>query len=133
MAQPHLGWTSTGPARASLRWALALMAAMAMASGCDDEPAPSKSAVTNPEVYQGFFAHYPFGGHPVDAWKERLDALAPGGHQEDAKAYTLARRRADQVGLRVSGEGQHHEVKIKPAVIELLIKRVDAMRDVEGS
>ena len=103
-----------------------LLAAFALVA-CDDsdEKADDKSVV-NLEAYQGFFAHYPFGGHPVATWTDRLDALAPGGAEANPAAYRLARSRAEQAGLLVTGDAQAHTVRIKPALLQQLIDHVDS-------
>ena len=109
-----------------------LLVPLLCGSGCDDEDqsgeGPGKKGYFNEDAYQGFFAHYPFGGHPPPSWKLRLDALAPGGPEAHPEAYDLARQRASQVGLVVSGEGQAHVVKIEAELLKKLIERVDAER-----
>lgn len=110
---------------------LLLAAALALA-GCEREEAADegeKKSVFNLDAYQGFFAHYPFGGHPVETWAERLNALAPGGAEQNPAAYRLARGRAEQAGLLVTGEGQNHTVRITPALLEKLIDHVDKQKE----
>ena len=100
-------------------------------SACEQEAADTtkKKSIVNPEVYQAFFAHYPFGGHPVQAWADQLNALAPGGSDAHPSAYALARRRAERAGLIISGAGQSHEVRIQSALLTRLIDRVDQDKD----
>lgn len=115
-------------ARRARGWAALVCAALALAA-CDDsdeDKDDKNKSVVNLEAYQGFFAHYPFGGHPVATWTERLNALAPGGAEANPAAYRLARSRAEQSGLLVTGDAQAHTVRIKPALLQKLIDHVDS-------
>jgi len=117
------------------RVALVAIATLMLAAGCNeggdeaDEAKKGRKSFFNDAAYQGFFAHYPFGGHPPPVWQERFNALAPGGAEANPAAYKLARDRADRVGLVVNGEGQAHEVKIKNDLLKNLIDRVDKERN----
>ena len=113
------------------RWGVWCVCGVLGLMACEEEQteATTRKSLVNPDVYQSFFAHYPFGGHPVQTWITQLNALAPGGAAAHPAGYQLARRRADLAGLVVSGDGQQHTVKIRPDLITQLIEQVDQEKE----
>lgn len=126
---------STGPslrglgarARRALLVGLAL-AAPCLPAACSEPAAEEKKSYFNEAAYQGFFAHYPFGGRTVEWWKARLDATHPKGAEANPEHYRILQERAGKLGLVVEETEGVHLVRIESELLKRLLARVDEQR-----
>jgi hypothetical protein len=74
--------------------------------------------------YAKYLRHYPFGGRTVAQWSEALNKVRPGGPAENRPLYSIAKQRAERMGLVVEEEASGMVVVDlgKPLITRLLAK-----------